>query len=490
MYTLEAIFLLITAAWLVATNSARIARRTSLTLSLAGAAVAALAFALGQARLQMVPAAAVFVVLALFLLRRGHAHVAFRAAGIALGSLVVAASVVLAFALPVVTLPAPAGPHAVGVASTAIVDASRDDAMFGVPGRPREIYVQVWYPGEMPGDEHAPRPRGLWAELYRPPGLDVIFGYLGGIKTHSYPGLPLSPARATYPAIVFSPSAGGIAEQNTLLMEHLASHGYVVLGITHPHFGVSTTYSDGSSAASHRKIMEATSQQGAVDLDEILARAAQAESPLERARIRLEHFERGTLLNELMEIVVGDVELVLDQITLASGSSALPAVVAGRIDTTRIGLLGMSYGGGAVTAVCKADARCRAAVNLDGGLWGHSALQPLTVPYLVVASPGNAPFFEHGLLTSEAPYYAITVEGAQHLNFMDVSAFLPVLRWIGATGPIEGRRVIDIMNIAAERFFGAYVQGTGAPYLEPDGFPELSMQTNLDRPEPARLAAR
>ncbi len=481
MYALEAAFLLITAAWLVVTNTPRATRATSFKLFLAGLAVAVLAFALGQARIHMVPAALVCIVLSLFLLRRGYSHVAVRGVGLVLGSVVVALSVLLAFALPVVTLPAPDGPHAVGVTSFTLVDNARDDALFGVPGRPREIYVQVWYPGALAENEATPRPRGLWAELYRPPWFDVIFGYLGGMKTHSYPDLPLSPGRQHYPAIVFSPSAGGIAEQNTLLMEHLASHGYIVFGVTHPHFGLFTTYADGSGVPSNVKVMEATSQQGAVELDEITARAELAGSPIERAATRLEYFERGTLLNGFLEILVGDLELLLDAITMAGDARALPAVVAGHMDASRIGLLGMSLGGGAVTALCKEDARCRATVNLDGGLWGNRTRQPLTVPYLVVAHPSNAAFFEHDLLTSEAPYYAITVDGAAHTNFMDVSLFAPVLQWLGVTGTIEGKRVIDIMNVLSLRFFDAYVRGNGAPELEPEGFPELSTKTNVSR---------
>ena len=305
MYAVEAAFLLITAAWLVVTNTTRATRGTSFKLFLAGLGVAVLAFALGQARIHMVPAAVVFIVLSLFLLRRGYSHLAVRTVGVVLGSIFVAVSVLLALALPVVTLPAPDGPHAVGVTSITLVDSSRDDAMFGAPGRPREIYVQVWYPGAMPEEGPAPRPRGLWQELYRPPGLDVIFGYLGGMETHSYPDLPLSPAEESYPAIVFSPSTGGIAEQNTLLMEHLASHGYVAFGVTHPHFGVFTTYSDGSGVPSNSKVMEATSQQGAVDLDEITARAelSRPARSSERAS-RLEYFEQATLLNDFMEIWV------------------------------------------------------------------------------------------------------------------------------------------------------------------------------------------
>lgn len=480
MYALEVLFLLITATWIVVTNTRAWARARA-TLCLAGLAVAIAALALGQARIHMAPVALVFVALALLLLRPGYSHGAVRAVGALLALAVVSVSLLLALALPVVDLPAPTGPHPVGVTSFTLVDESRDDAQFGAPGRSREIYVQAWYPAEMPRGDSAPRPRTLWRELYRPPVFDVLFGYLGGMKTHSYPDLPFATERGSYPAIVFSPSLGGIAEQNTLLMEHLASHGYVVLGVTHPHFGLFTSYADGSGVPPHEKTMQAMSQQGTVDLDEITARAAHAGSALEAASTRLEYFERGTMLNEFMALWERDVELVIDAITAPSGEQTLPNALAAHIDASRLGLLGMSFGGGAVTQVCKSDSRCRAALNLDGGLWGGKMRQPLQVPYLALVSAGNAPFFQHDLLTSEAPYYAITVEGALHSNFADVSLFVPLFRWLGITGSIDGSRVIDIMNVVTLQFFDAYVRGDAATMPTLEGYPELSAQTNLGK---------
>jgi predicted dienelactone hydrolase len=478
MYVLEAVFLLLTAAWLVVTTRRGTPRSVDIGLFLAGLGVAAAAFALDKARIHMVPAAVLFAVLSLLLFRRGYSHVVFRATGALLGSVFIAASVLLAFALPVVTLLAPDGPHTVGVTSFTLVDKARDESAFGVPGRPREIYVQVWYPAATPDEAGFPRPRSLWAELSRPPFFDVLFGYLRGIATHSYDGLPLSRVEDSYPAVVFSPSLGGIAEQNTLLMEHLASHGYIVFGVTHPHFGLFTTYADGSGVPPHEKTRQAMSQQGAVDLDEIAERAEQAGSELEAARIRLEYFDRGTMLNDFMPTWEHDLDLVLDAITMASAEHAVPTIVAGRVDASRLGLLGMSYGGGAVTQVCKSDARCRAALNLDGGLWGSKMREPLKIPYLVLASPSNARFFEHDRLTSEAPYYALTVEGTAHSSFTDASAFVPLFRWLGVTGTIDGNRVIDLMNVVARRFFDTHVRGESSAVLEPEGFPEVRTQTN------------
>ena len=157
--------------------------------------------------------------------------------------------VTLSLALPIVTLPAPDGPHVVGGRSFSLRDESRNDAYFGAPDERRELYLQVWYPGTI--DQAQPRPsvRTLWQELYRGPRDPVtfLFGYLRGIKTHTYQDIALSTADASYPVIVFSHSLGLNAEQNTPLMEHLASHGYVVIGISHTRMTLRVISSQGQA---------------------------------------------------------------------------------------------------------------------------------------------------------------------------------------------------------------------------------------------------
>lgn len=104
MYALEIVFLLLMTAWLIVTSTTRATRGASVKLFAACAAAIVVGFAVGEARLHMIPAALVFVVLSVFLLRRGHSHVAIRAVGFAAGSTLLAVSATIALALPVVTL--------------------------------------------------------------------------------------------------------------------------------------------------------------------------------------------------------------------------------------------------------------------------------------------------------------------------------------------------------------------------------------------------
>ena len=74
--------------------------------------------------------------------------------------------------------------------------------------------------------------RTLWKRMYVGTSRSVlaVHGLSRGIPTHSYKNISLSSQQAEFSAIVFSHGLMLMAEQNTLLMEHLASHGYMVFG--------------------------------------------------------------------------------------------------------------------------------------------------------------------------------------------------------------------------------------------------------------------
>ena len=479
MYLFEGALLLATIGLLVAVNHSRVPRSICRLFVVLGLVAIMLAFAFGQARMHLAPAVLVFIVASLFALRRKHSHIAIRATGVVLGLGFVAISSLLALAFPIVSLPAPDGPNPVGVTSFNISDEQRTDASFGAPERQRELYVQAWYPGTLDASEPAPIVRTLWQELYRDDIhwlFKVLFGYLGGIDTHSYQDIPVADANVSYPTILFSPSLSGIAEQNTLLMEHLASHGYIVLGLSHPNFAMYSAYADGTGSSVSPLVMDAMTEQAGVDLDALTQLAERSSDPLEAAEIVLDYFDQGVQLTELLDIWVADLDFLMDE--LSGPATRVPSFLAERVDPTRIGLLGMSYGGGAITAFCKADQRCRAAVNLDGGLWGSQLREPVPAPYLVLASPGNRAFFEYGRLVNNAPYFVLTVDEVEHANFTDVSMFVPAFRAIGITGPRDGREVTEIVNQVSGRFFDAYLGRNGLAEFNPPEFAGVSVATN------------
>src|SRR4029079_1259004 len=106
------------------------------------------------------------------------------------------------------------------------------------PTRNRELYVEVWYPAEKSAVGGLPV-RTLFQELYEGAYTrqSLLFGYLSHIPTHSHLLAPVAaPDDGPFPVLLFNHALGlGFTSQNQLLMEPLASHGYVVLSIAHPY---------------------------------------------------------------------------------------------------------------------------------------------------------------------------------------------------------------------------------------------------------------
>ena len=481
MYLLEILLVIVLLALLVAQSVRGMVR----TFALVAFAIALLAILLsvllGQARWQMAPAYLLFAILSLLLLKRSYLHVAFRSIGIAFGALLVGVSVLLSLGLPIVTLPAPDGPHVVGGRAFSLPDESRNDEYFSAPNESREVHVQVWYPGTIDGVQPQPAVRTLWEELYRGPRdpITFLFGYLRGIKTHTYRDIPLAATDAAYPVIVFSHSMGLNAEQNTPLMEHLASHGYVVIGISHSRMTVRAISSHGQVIYPDPERLRETFAEGAAQASqEFDVRAAEARSPEERAEIAFELDERATGMNEQLAIRAADVRFVLDVIAAPTKGPRESATLLERVDPNRIGLLGMSLGGATVVDVCKIDARCRAGVNLDGVRFGQYRRQPLPTPFLSIVSVGNQKFGEPLLVNSISDYYEVLLEGAGHSDFCDMTFLMPFMKWLGANGPIDAMRAVEIVNTVSLEFFDAYLRDGPKPRFDTQEFPELRVTMN------------
>jgi len=149
----------------------------------------------------------------------------------------------LAFAaiylFPAPDLPTPGGPHAVGVRDFELADASRKGVFAAADNEPRRLLVRVWYPA---GDVSGLKPRPYFTDaevkttatgLGQLVGAPFLFQYLKHVTSNSYPDAPLINTSDTLPVLVYSHGYTSFAGQNTVLMEDLASHGYVIYSVQH-----------------------------------------------------------------------------------------------------------------------------------------------------------------------------------------------------------------------------------------------------------------
>ena len=95
-----------------------------------------------------------------------------------------------------------------------------------------------------------------------------------------------------------------------------------------------------------------------------------------------------------------------------------------------------------------------------------------------MVSASNQKYGEHLLANSTSDYYEVLVEGAGHGDFCDMTFLMPFMKWLGANGPIDAMRAVDIVNAVSLTFFDAYLRDRPMPRFDAREFPELRVTTN------------
>jgi hypothetical protein len=368
--------------------------------------------------------------------------------GFLFGLLVFAFAAALPILLPVFRLPEPTGPHPVGVTKLHLVDRERPETFTPNPDDHRELVVHVWYPAQV-GPDAGP---AIYME-----GMPFQFSHLSLVRPHAYLDVPVSNAQSSYPVVIFSHGYMGYAEQNLILMEELASHGYVVCSIAHTHNAIATVFPDG-----HVVLVDPT-------LSNNLMEGNPPTQDAYAEHLRIWTDDTLFLINELESIQAGGGE----------------SVFAGKLDMARLGIFGVSFGGVTAVQVCSVDDRCQAGINLDAGLprdyTGRLIGSALTQPFMFMSNEGRAHDVRTNLGAVENTVYGITVIGATHLNFAEIALYSPVLKFTRAIGPIDGCRMAKIINDYTLSFFDKHLKSEMSPLLDgpsPD-YPDVKFQSRV-----------
>jgi len=411
------------------------------------------------------------------LLKRSIAHPVFRWIGFFFGLLFIFTSVFFAIGMPVITLPEPTGNYDVGTSSFSLMDEERDEIHTDDPNDKRELFVEVWYPGEL---QEPVTPKSLWSELYSGQRDVVRFtlNYLKRVKTHSYPDIPLALDEGPFPVILFNHALQMFTSQNTLLMEHLASNGYIVVSIAHPYESLRVNLAQGGTVlpefiTSFERFNEAiewikkTSAPIATSKDSIQS----IESREERSEIMLRAI-RNADLNQVVEEWTKDNQYVLDR-TLTTDEN--PLNFHHLIDTTRIGIMGMSIGGATSGEFCKIDHRVKAGINVDGLQYGNTYADSLNVPFMMVYSDDGVGLNDFMMLRSKQDYYEYHFRGTRHADFTDIVLVWPVMKIYGQLGNIPGKRITELTNNVILNFWDHYLKQKPFYQFQEADYPELEV---------------
>ncbi len=411
-------------------------------------------------------------------------------------TLLAALAVAAIYLFPVGRLPAPSGQHAVGVRSFELSDASRLGVFDAGDDEPRRLLVRVWYPAE-PEAGAQPRPYFSDAEAaYTARSMGGLLGfgpmltYLKHASTNSYEDAPLVSGAEKLPTIFYSHGYTSFLSQNTVLMEELASHGYVVYSVQHTYDSSATVFPDGSVAPIDPALVDemrnSPQAQGKTPKSMVQGFTGRTfddrlEGQMQFARESLDKDER--IVAHSAPTWAADQLFVHDRLESGKVPDSVAEIVAA-CDLERTGEMGMSFGGATAAVVCLLDKRCVAGVNLDGGDFPFLPFNAdLPVPFLMVHSDlgnlyrmfgttpedGQRSFndfsyerFEHA--GTRDGLYRAQIKDAAHLGLSDFSLFMRRPLRDGLLGSTPAEVLIGAQNDLVRGFFDRYLRGDASAF--------------------------
>lgn len=415
--------------------------------------------------------------------------------GVLFGLLAVAALAAI-WSFPVSALPRPGGPDPVGVRSFELDDASRPGVLLAKAGEPRRLLVRVWYPAravegakpvryfsEKEADTTA---TGLGALIGFPP----FFTYAKHVTTHGFADAPLAAGPTRRPVVFYSHGYTSFLSQNTALMEHLASHGYIVFSVQHTYDSSPTVFPNGDVAPADPALAEmAKAKTAAEKAGEVAQRQALGGATLDArldGYLRTRELAQAGTNDRLLksgETWAADRIFVHDQLQRGAVPPAIREIAAAG-DLTRVGEMGMSFGGATTGTVCMRDRRCAAGINLDGGDFPFQAFgAEIPVPFLMfhsdvagIARQLKVPVPKTPRSFNEFSYetfatagtrrdiYRVYLKGSAHLGISDFPLFMrrPARDPIFGTTP--AKVAIGAQNDFVRGFFDKHLRGVARDY--------------------------
>jgi dienelactone hydrolase len=253
----------------------------------------------------------------------------------------------------------------------------------------------------------------------------------------------------------------------TTLAEDLASHGYIVVGFDAPYRTGVVVFPDG-------RVMTRT-----------------PENNPERC-LELAGPGQARCVGKLLTAWTADIGFALDRLERLNGFDAT-GKFTGRLDMTRVGVFGHSFGGATAAQFCHDDSRCKVGIDLDGAPFGSVIQEGLHQPFLFVLSDqihSSGPETRQVLAHIQSIYdrlpadgrLRIVIRGANHFLFSDDGALLKshivlrTLRMFGIVG-IDGRRQLAVTAYCVHSFFDAYLKRASVSRLQISSplYPEIEV---------------
>ena len=366
-------------------------------------------------------------------------------------------------------LPVPTGDFAVARTHVDWVDSTRTDSSHSGG---RAVSAWIWYPAapvKGPLAEWLPGREGeeFWSSfVQRYPDAESLGRAhpLAAIRTHAHAEARVAAGTDALPLILFAPGLGVAPLEYAGLIEDLASHGYVVVGLV----GADLPASPPGAG-------------GVPDRNQFLQ-------------------QRERLSRDWAD----DLHFLLDRIGRLDSNGP----IGRRVATKQVGILGHSLGGTAAFHLAESDDRVGPFLDIDGLMTPEVMEHGPTRPVLVLSSGfsvgGPLADYDSMLRKTEAGYH-LRVAGTFHMFAGDIGTmpFVPAsakggfpalpsggggqklvqvqLPLVGSLDPV---RALGIVTAYANAFFDQYLRGRKSELL--DGPSARYPEVTFEFPKPGR----
>tara|TARA_Y100000768_G_scaffold234528_1_gene177306 strand:- start:292 stop:1467 length:1176 start_codon:yes stop_codon:yes gene_type:complete len=339
-------------------------------------------------------------------------------------------------AIPFNEVPKPTGDRNIGTESVELIDIDRLEWFTEDPQDLRKIMIQIWYPtDDLDGEKESYidygelRIEALASQFDYSP---FLFKKLIDVETNSIRKAEPS-TQSSFPLIIFSHGLGGNRTQNTIMIEELTSHGYVVIAIEHAYDANISIFNNGDVADYRSGI-------------NYQRRNTQKITPEEFWAIRLPQLETRAK----------DVSYIIDQLELGN----LPENIINIIDLENIGVFGHSFGGATSIYSTYNDHRIDACINLDGWM--------VVVPDEIVDNGINRNFMYLGqeqwdeklnyqkldkFIKSNTKSSKILIPNTTHYDFSDTPHMSKAAKFLNKSGKVKSKNLKNLLNELIISFF-------------------------------------
>ena len=205
-----------------------------------------------------------------------------------------------------------------------------------------------------------------------------------------------------------------------------------------------------------------------------------------------EQAQRERCVDRVMTAWIADIGFVLDRLEQLN-TSGVPGKFNGRLDMTRVGVFGHSFGGATALQFCRDDPRCKAGIDVDGQPFASVIQDGLHQPFMFVLSDHSreSDVEARQIKANIQSIYdrlppdrrlQVAIRGANHFLFSDDGALLKshivmgTLRAFGMVG-IDGRRQLAVTVYCVNIFFDAYLKEASVSPLKISSplYPEIQV---------------